>query len=209
MDRQYKDMKQNKRNNIKIRNKNISISNKDKTYKWTLIIIFWTFIFSVILNLTSISILRTINIFIAFTMLILIILFGIIFDIIGIAVTVASEVPFHSMASKRIPEAKYAIKLIKNAEKVSNLCNDVVGDIAGIISGATSAIIVGQMAETYNFIDTALLGILMTALIAALTVGGKSIGKIIAISKSNLIVYKIAGYIHFFKELFIKKRIKA
>ena len=62
---------------------------------------------------------------------------GILFDIIGVAVTAADPRPFHSMAAHKEKGAKEALKLLRNADRVSSVCNDVVGDICGIVSGAT------------------------------------------------------------------------
>ncbi|MFQ9126695.1 MAG: hypothetical protein ACLR4Z_07780 [Butyricicoccaceae bacterium] len=70
----------------------------------------------------------------------------------------------------------------RNAEKVSSICNDVVGDICGIISGATGALIV----DTYHLrCDVRRLkvavSLLITGLVSALTIGGKAAGKGIAV----------------------------
>ena len=78
---------------------------------------------------------------VAFLILLAIILIGIIFDIIGMAVATADEKPFHSMASRKVAGASDAIKLLRNAERVSSICNDVVGDICGVVSGSASATI--------------------------------------------------------------------
>ena len=67
---------------------------------------------------------------------------SIFFDIIGIAATAAEEVPFHSMASKKQDGAKWAIILIRNADRVSSFCNDIIGDICGVLSGAVSTYII-------------------------------------------------------------------
>ena len=70
---------------------------------------------------------------------------GILFDIIGVAVTAADPRPFHSMAAHKEKGAKEALKLLRNADRVSSVCNDVVGDICGIVSGATGAVIVARL----------------------------------------------------------------
>ena len=70
--------------------------------------------------------------------LLLFIALGILFDIIGVAVTAANPKPFNSMAAHRVKGAKEALYLIRNAEKVASFCNDVVGDICGIVSGSSS-----------------------------------------------------------------------
>ena len=63
-------------------------------------------------------------------MLILVIALGILFDIIGVAVTVADEKEFHAMATKKVKGSKCAIKLIRNSAKVANICADVIGDLS-------------------------------------------------------------------------------
>ena len=70
---------------------------------------------------------------------------GILFDIIGVAVTAADPRPFHSMAAHKEPGAKEALMLLRNAGRVSSVCNDVVGDICGIVSGTTTAVIVVRL----------------------------------------------------------------
>ena len=73
---------------------------------------------------------------VAFIVLIGIVLIGIVFDSEIARVTVTDEKPFHSMAASKVKGAKSSLMLIRNASRVSNVCNDVVGDICGIISGA-------------------------------------------------------------------------
>ncbi len=70
---------------------------------------------------------------------------GIVFDMIGVAVTAADPKPFHSMAAHKEKGAKAAIRLLQNANQVSSVCNDVVGDICGIVSGSTAAVIVTHL----------------------------------------------------------------
>ena len=74
---------------------------------------------------------------------------GILFDIIGVAVTAADPRPFHSMAAHKEPGAKEALVLLRNAGRVSSVCNDVVGDICGIVSGTTTAVIVVRLQTAF------------------------------------------------------------
>ena len=90
-----------------------------------------TFLISVTLSLTSNTALSYLPLFPSIVLLAAIVWLGIIFDIVGVAVTVANEEPFHAMASKRIPGSRQGVWLIRRAEQVANFCNDVVGDIAG------------------------------------------------------------------------------
>lgn len=92
------------------------------------------------------------------------------------------------------------MSLIRNADKVSNFCNDVIGDICGVISGTTGAVIIGKIiSSTGNAGYKTIFTIGISALIASLTVGGKAIGKNYAISESNNIVYKVAWIIETIK----------
>lgn len=175
---------------------------KKYNIKWVATISIWTFILAVIFSIIAENLVRHLDILLAFITLLIIIIIGIIFDIIGIAVTRAEEKPFHSMAAKKISEAKVAISLIRNAGPVSNFCNDVVGDISGIISGAVGASLIYKLIDTYGFKNMTLLSILMTALTASLTVGGKALGKSIALIYYEEIVIKIARFINTVEKTF-------
>ena len=58
------------------------------------------------------------SIIVSFIILLFIIFIGIIFDLIGMAVTAADEKPFHAKAAKKIPGAKQAIYLVR-ADRVA------------------------------------------------------------------------------------------
>lgn len=173
------------------KNNNVKKSNR----RWVLVITLWTFILSMCVSIVSESILRNFNIILAFISLIIVVIFGVFFDIIGIAVTASDEKTFHSMAANKIREAKYAVKLVRNAGRVSNFCNDVIGDISGIISGAAGTIIVMKLANEIELSGITLISVIMTGLIASLTVGGKAIGKELAINKSDRIIFFTAKII--------------
>lgn len=168
---------------------------------WVFFIWVFTFFFSAILTMTMSNVVKNASVLIAFIILLLIILIHIIFDIIGTAVISADETPFNSMASNKIHGAKTAIALIKNADRVAIFCNDMIGDICGIISGAITAYIVLKIVALPNFGNTYEIYIqaLTGGLVAAFTIGGKSIGKSMAINNSNSILYKVAVVIQFFK----------
>ena len=173
---------------------------KRKYLKWTLLSMLITFSLSVLMNIVSeIAINEDTPAGIALCVLLAIIFIGVLFDIVGTAVTAAEEAPFHSMASRRVKGASKGITLLRNAERVSNICNDVIGDICGIVSGSTTAVIVGmlfQKGSTYAFWG----GIAVAACVASLTVGGKAFGKGIAISKSNDIVFMVAKALSVFEK---------
>ena len=137
----------------------------------------------------------------SFLVLLAIVLIGIIFDIIGMSVTAADEKPFHSMAAKKVPEATVAIRMIRRADRVSSICNDVVGDICGVVSGSASAVIAARVVLNMQPTLASVIQLLMSALVAACTVGGKAFGKSIAMNNATLIIQTAAKLIYFFKSV--------
>ena len=109
-------------------------------WKWICTITVLSFLISVSMSYISSEALKNVGNILAFVILLIFIAIGIVFDIVGMAATSATEKEFHSMAAKKVSGAKEAVWLSRNASKVSSICNDVVGDISGIISGATGAI---------------------------------------------------------------------
>jgi len=164
-----------------------------KRDKWISVVFILTFILSFIFSAISTFALN-INVFILFILLIVIIGIGIFFDMIGVAVLSANEATFHAKASNKIKGSKESINLIKKSHETSSICNDVIGDICGIISGsiATSLVII-------IFKNNILASILLTACLSSLTVGGKAIGKKIAIKKSDNITFMVGKFINKFK----------
>ncbi len=181
------------------KNENSNFSNK-YNIKWVSMITIWTFIMAIVFSIVTEGLVKNLNILLAFIILIIIILIGILFDIIGIAVATAEEKPFHAMAANKVEEAKYAIKLIKNAGQVSNFCNDVIGDISGIVSGAIGSSIIYKIMNIYNIKNGTILSIIITSLVASLTVGGKALGKSVAISYSGKIIFEIAKVFNFLEK---------
>ena len=172
-------------------------NNKSADKSWILKTIIITFTMSAIFNVLSSGVMQMVDIWIAVLILSAIILIGIIFDIIGVAVTTASEAPFHSMSAKKVRHADRAIRLVKEKDKVSNFCNDVIGDICGIVSGSASAAVVAYILKAATNINGFFLSLIVTATVASITVGGKALGKSIAIRYSNMIVYMSAKALSF------------
>jgi CBS domain containing-hemolysin-like protein len=102
------------------------------------------------------------------------------------------------MASKKVKGAKTAINLIKNAEKVSSFCNDVIGDVCGIISGSMGIVVANKISVMAG-VDRLYPVLFVTATVAALTIGGKALGKSYAVNRSNVIIYKFASFLAIFK----------
>lgn len=158
---------------------------------WAASVTIVSFVLSLSILFISTELFERISPYWSFFCVLIIILIGVVSDLIGVAVTAADEKPFHAMASKKYPGAKHAIKLIRNADKVSSICNDVVGDICSVISGTAGTAIVFRifMGQQPGWIEAAVGG-----LTAALTVGGKAFAKKFGMNNSNFIVFRV-GFI--------------
>lgn len=165
-----------------------------KNMNWVIKIILASFFLSLALSFLTDSIVPNVPITISVIVLFLFISLGIVFDMIGVSVTVAEEEVFHSMASKKVKSAKTALSLIKINSKVSSFCNDVVGDVCGIISGSAGVTIAMSISKALNF-SFVITSLIVTSLIASITIGGKALGKSHAINKSNSILYSFARFI--------------
>ena len=108
---------------------------RHKTIRWVVTVFLITVVISGIISLVSDEVMDSSSLPVAFLILLAIVMVGIVFDIIGMAVATADEKPFHSMAARKVPGSQEAIRLLRNAERVSSICNDVVGDICGVVSG--------------------------------------------------------------------------
>ncbi|MFI3307172.1 MAG: hypothetical protein R3Y21_01260 [Mycoplasmatota bacterium] len=162
--------------------------------KWIIIISICAFFISLIFSFLSELIIPNVNILLGIILVILFITFGVIFDMIGVAVTAANINTFNSMSSKKVKGGSTGVNLIKKADKVSSFCNDVIGDICGIVSGTAGVIIASKISELLNF-NVLIITLITTALIASLTIGGKAYGKFIAINNSDDILYQFAKVI--------------
>lgn len=184
--------------NLKVQTRRKEKINKNKTeWKWIIQITSIAFMISFIFSFTSEMVIPNVNIVIGILLLVIFILLGVLFDMIGVAVTAADEKPFHSMNSRKVKGADIAVKFKKNADKVASFCNDVVGDICGVVSGSAGAIIALSLSNLLHM-DKFIITLLVTSLIAALTIGGKAIGKSYAMNKSNIILYQFAKTISYF-----------
>lgn len=168
------------------------------TGRWAVQVFFIAVTLSAVLSFASDQALDGAGLAVAFGVLLAFILLGIVFDIIGVSVTAADEKPFHSMAARKTPGAREALNLIRKADKVSSFCNDVVGDICGIISGSTGAVIVVQMQEAFDFLPAMVLSLAVTALTSGLTIGGKALGKSFAIARSTAVLQLVGRFLHLF-----------
>ena len=173
---------------------------KKNNHRWAVMVFFIAVLLSSTISFLSSTVMEDAELVEAFIVLLFIVFLGILFDIIGVAVMSASEKPFHSMAARKVPGAAEALKLLRNAEKVSNFCNDVIGDICGVVSGSASAVIAVK--------SDMLSQLIMSALVAGVTISGKAFGKNIATSQSTNIVHIVSKIIYYIKSPFCRKKRK-
>lgn len=126
MDKKSLENNQNKTNNKENKNNK---KDHSESIGWFIKIFMTTFILSIVFSFISTNGISNLSLIPAILILLLVILVGIAFDIVGVAVTVANEHEFHAKATKKIEGSKSSIKLIRNAPKVANICADVIGDI--------------------------------------------------------------------------------
>jgi CBS domain containing-hemolysin-like protein len=179
---------------------------KRKNIQWVTTIFLMTILISGTISLVSDEVMANSGIVVAFCILLVIIFLGILFDIVGMAVATADEKPFHSMAARKVPGAQEAIRLLRNAERVSSICNDVVGDICGVVSGSASATIAALVLTSVDVPWPRGISLLMSALVAGLTVGGKAIGKSVAVKSCTRIVHMVGRVIHGINRVSKKKK---
>lgn len=175
-------------------------------YQWIILIFFLTVLISAVLSMAVSAAAEDATIFVACIALIVIVLIGIVFDVVGVAVTAADPTPFHSMASRKIPEAQDALRLLKNANRVSSICNDVIGDICGVISGSAAAVIAARVVLLQKRGSELVLNLIFSSLVAGLTVGGKAFGKTFGLGLSTDVVHMSAKVLCFFRTFLHRKK---
>lgn len=175
-------------------------TNVSTSHKWTVIVLILSFGLSVFFSFITSVAMESLTIFFAFLLLLVIIAVNILFDMVGTAVQSAEEKPFHSLASRKVPGARESISVIRHAPQLANMCCDVIGDIAGIISGATTALIVAELVAMFN-LRGMLPSLILTGLVGALTIGGKAMSKGISMQNGNSIVFLVGKVMYFFGHL--------
>lgn len=166
-----------------------------KATKFSLGIAVITFVLAAIFSIVSTFMLAGVSWGIGMIIVLMIVFVGVFFDMLGIAATAADEVPFHAMASERVNGAKESIVIVRNADRFASFCNDVIGDISGIVSGTASALVVIQLTVGFGYSESSLfsqvVSVVFTSVVAALTVGGKALGKSFAMRFSTKIIFQV------------------
>jgi len=162
-----------------------------------------SFVLAVAVSYISNLTLAKVPAFVAFLVVLLLVGIGVAFDILGTSVTAAEQVPLNAMAAKRVAGARQGLWLVRNADRVANFANDVVGDVASAVTGAAGTTVALQISgmvgagDLTNRIFT--LGVV--GLIAALTVGGKAAGKTFAIEHATDVVLVAGRVLYGFERL--------
>ena len=174
---------------------------KQSMWAWPIKILIFTIVMSFSVTVFSEFMLTSAGLVVSILILVPLLIVSVLSDMIGVAGAAADIYPFRSMASRKMRGAKESIKLIKNAEKVSSICNDVIGDVCGIISGAIGASIVVKIvtSQTSN-ITQIFIAAGVSAVIAGLTVFGKAIAKSYAINQSTKIVSVVGKILSVFSK---------
>ena len=162
--------------------------------KITLITLILSGLFGLIANVTM----SNSNLMIAIFIVLLLIIISLLFDGIAVACTACEIAPLIAMSARRVKGSRTAVYLVKNASVVNSICSDVIGDICGIVSGAGSVSIALKILDLTQSVPEFWLTIIISSLVAALTVGSKAFVKVIAIRHSKEFVMSTAKVISIF-----------
>jgi CBS domain containing-hemolysin-like protein len=172
-----------------------------KSLRWATIIGLLTALMAMLLSVVSSSLLNGVPWSGGLLVVLVIVAINVVFDMLGTAAAAATERPFHAMAAKKLPGARHAIGILRRADQFSNFCNDVIGDICGIISGAAAFAVVGSLVVDVGG-DRLVWDVLMVSVISALTVGWKALGKTFSIHYANSIIFQVGRFFFFLEDKF-------
>ncbi len=169
-----------------------------KLWLWPVEILLLAIVLSLSFSILSEMVLTKANLIIAIIIILVFISISIFFDMLGLAVATASLESFTSMASRKVKGSKQALSLIKNADRVSSICADVIGDVCGILAGAAGASILAKIAITSGSFLEILVPSLISSIIAGLTIFGKAACKRFAMSHCDGITLRLAKFLNIF-----------
>lgn len=168
---------------------------------WGIIVLFMSFGLTVVFSfLTELAIDDNSPAALCVAVLVILLALNIFFDILANAIISCKPEAFHAMASNKIRGAKRAVGFCKNASKLASVFADVIGDICGIVSGAAGAALAAIVAVSGGGVVKFTASVLVSAVIGALTVGGKAFFKHFAIKYNKKIVFAFAKFTTFFKK---------
>lgn len=169
-------------------------------FKWPLIALIISFTVSMAFGVLSEIALSNASIAISIVVILVFLFISVITDMVGVAIASCDEKPFRAMDARKIRGAKESIRLVKNADKVSSIFADILGDICGILSGAAGATVTAAfIRDSMSPILTVVIASLVSAVIAALIISGKALMKrysMLHCEKIILILGKILSIFH-------------
>lgn len=167
---------------------------------WGLGVFFLSFALTVLFSfLTEISI-KGSPVYICVIALVVLLVLNIGCDVLANAIMTCNPDAFYAMASNKIKGAKRAVTLCRNATRLGSIFADVIGDICGIVSGAAGTALVVYIAVSGSTTSELIASIGISAVIGALTVGGKAIFKHFAVKFNKQIVFGFAKFTTWFKK---------
>lgn len=171
---------------------------KNKNWVWPTIAFAMAIVISLAFSMLSEWALSDTTIAVAIVVIVVFIVISIVFDMLGLAVASCNVEDFHAMAARKVKGSKQALSLVKNADRVSSVCNDVIGDVCGILAGAAGAALLTKFALEAGSFMAIFVPSLISAIIAGLTIGGKAMLKKFAIDHATGITLKFAQFLNFF-----------
>ena len=175
-------------------------------YRWAIKIFILAMCMSCVFSFLSQTILSSMGVVMAVITIIFFIAISVVFDMVGVAITCTDEDFFQNRLNKE-KGATIGLAMKRNSEKVCSFCNDVVGDICGILSGASGACVILSITNHIaNDGVVVVVSSIVSAIIAGLTIFSKALMKSYAINNANKFILKIGRMIE--NSIFYKKRQK-
>ena len=172
----------------------------EKTYLWPIEATLISLVLGLVVAFGAEVVLSDTTIAVAVVLIVVLVLLGVLFDMMGLAVASCDPVPLRSMASRKVRGARHALRLVDNAHKVSSIFNDIVGDSIGIITGVCGAALAIVLAGSLQGLARIAVAVAVSAVIAALTIGSKAAMKGVAIRHSTKIVLTLGRLMAIFRK---------
>ena len=185
------------------------MSKKEKTKQekrqWVVTVVILSFVLSVLMSVLTSLFVDSAGLLVALLALIVLISIGVITDVIGPGGHVGGRAAVYCDGLPSGSRARSGrLRLIRKAERVSSLLNDVVGDIVGVISGSAGSVIALYLAAMG--LPTAVASVLIAAFTSAFMIGGKAAGESIAIEQSANIVLFVGKTMALFERKTTKRK---
>lgn len=163
-----------------------------KKYRWATKMLVVAICMSLFFGFISQTLLSSMGVIIASICICVFIFFNVLFDMLGIAVASADIEVFEKWNKQGLKGAAVGYALCENSEKMCSFCADVVGDICSTLCGAGGACIVASLTASLTNANLIMFtAIMVSAIIAGVTIFFKAIMKERALKKSNKIILRL------------------